>query len=164
MNAIVLLAILSLAMPIYGEETQVEKKQDKRGVLGLGYGYGGNTLIAGSAYGGYGQSYIGGVAPAYYSGHGIPVAPAYGYSVPIASHGYNAPLYAPYRVGYPGDLGYGRSNLGGLGHGAGLGYDARGLGYNTRIGHGAGLGYGTGLGLGAGLGAGHLGAGYGHGL
>lgn len=49
------LAILSLAMPIYGEETQVEKKQEKRGVLGLGYGgYGGlgNTLIAGSAYGG----------------------------------------------------------------------------------------------------------------
>jgi len=52
------LAILSLAMPIYCEETQVEKKQEKRGILGLGYGgyggYGGlgNSLIAGSAYGG----------------------------------------------------------------------------------------------------------------
>lgn len=44
-------------MPIYGEETQVEKKQEKRGALGLGYGgYGGyglgNSLIAGSTYGG----------------------------------------------------------------------------------------------------------------
>lgn len=41
-------------MPIYGEETQVEKKQEKRGALGLGYGYGGlgGSLIAGSAYGG----------------------------------------------------------------------------------------------------------------
>ncbi|XP_077279830.1 uncharacterized protein LOC143907153 isoform X1 [Temnothorax americanus] len=168
------LAIVGLAMPIYCEETQVEKKQEKRGVLGLGYGgYGGlgNALIAGPAYGGYGQSYLGGVAPAYSSGHGHGIsAPAYGYSVPVASHGYaSAPLY---RIGYSGGLGHGGASLGGLGHGGvaavggpaygiGSGYGARGLGAGIGYGAGAGLGYGAGLGHGLGAG---LGAGYGHGL
>lgn len=52
---LVVLAILSLAMPIYGEETQVEKKQEKRGALGLGYG----------GYGGLGNAGLVAAVPAY---------------------------------------------------------------------------------------------------
>ncbi|XP_011642318.2 shematrin-like protein 2 [Pogonomyrmex barbatus] len=123
------------------------EKQDKRGVVGLGYGgYAGlGNAVVGSGYAGYGQGYIGGAT--YSAGYGIAAAPAatYGYSAPIVSHGYgapiapaivshgySAPLYSSsYRVGYAGGLGYGGSSLAGYG----------GLGY----GYGAGLGYRRGL-------------------
>jgi hypothetical protein len=55
-----LLTILGLAMPIYCQETQVEKKQEKRGIIGSGYGgYGGLGLQGGLAAGsGYGGIYV----------------------------------------------------------------------------------------------------------
>lgn len=41
-------------MPIFGEETQV-KRQDKRGILGLGHGgFGGSVLHGNSLAGGFG--------------------------------------------------------------------------------------------------------------
>ncbi|EFN72123.1 40S ribosomal protein S12, mitochondrial [Camponotus floridanus] len=43
-NSDILLTVLGLTMPIFGEETQV-KKQDKRGILGLGHaGFGGSAF------------------------------------------------------------------------------------------------------------------------
>jgi len=51
-----LFAILGLAMPIYCQETQVEKRQEKRGIIGSGYGgYGG---LQGGLATGYGGIYV----------------------------------------------------------------------------------------------------------
>ncbi|GAB1867975.1 hypothetical protein CAJAP_09054 [Camponotus japonicus] len=135
MNAIILLTVLSLTMPIFGEETQV-KRQDKRGILGLGHaGFGGSPFQGDSlAIGaGYGQSYLGDAS----LGHG--------FSVPSYSHSYSAPLYSSQ---YSGGLGYG-----GLGYG-GRSYSSGGLGYSgIRSGYGtAGFGYGAGSQGGHGIG------------
>ncbi|KAL6422324.1 hypothetical protein ACFW04_010585 [Cataglyphis niger] len=154
MNTILLLTILSLAMPIFGKETQV-KRQDKRGVLGLSHGgfVGGSVLHGDSLAIGadYGQNYLGGASLS----HGISAA-AY-------SNSYNAPLYSSQHLDYSGDLGLGH---GGPSYGSGglLEYSAAGLGYgatrsgysSARSGYGAaGLGYSA-----AGLGYGATGSGY----
>ncbi|XP_050463245.1 uncharacterized protein LOC126857641 isoform X2 [Cataglyphis hispanica] len=146
MNTILLLTILSLAMPIFGKETQV-KRQDKRGVLGLSHGgfVGGSVLHGDSLAIGadYGQNYLGGTSLS----HGI--------SALAYSNSYNAPLYSPQRLDYSGDLGLGH---GGPGYGSGgLEYSAAGLGYGaTRSGYSsARSGYGA-----AGLGYGATGSGY----
>ncbi|XP_025163051.1 keratin-associated protein 6-2-like [Harpegnathos saltator] len=164
MNALLLLTVLCLALPIYGQGTQVTKRQDKRGVLGLGYGalgHGGiglqgNLATAGAGYGGYGHGYLGSGAT-YSLGHAA-VAPAYSqnYGAPAISHGHNAPLYTSYRLasaGHGAGLGYG------AGYGSGLAY---GAGHGTGLAYGAGYGAGYGVGHGAGVGAG-FGGGYGHG-
>lgn len=52
-----LLTILSLTLPIYGQKTQEAKKQDKRGIVALGYGgyeRGGLALRGGLLSAGYG--------------------------------------------------------------------------------------------------------------
>lgn len=145
MNAVLLLTILGLTMPIFGEETQ-EKKRDKRGILNQGYGASGlrgNSLTTAA---GYGQSYLGGAS----LDHGV--------SAPAYSHSYNAPLYSSHRLDYSRGLGYSAFGHGGSGYSSrglgyaatGLGYGAAGLGYNT-----AGLGYNT-----AGLGYNTAGLGY----
>lgn len=135
MNAILLLTILGLTMPIFGEETQA-KKRDKRGSLGLNQGFGGSGLRGNSltAAAGYGQSYLGGAS----LDHGVPTGAG------VYSQSYNAPLYSSHRLDYSRGLGYGALGHGGpsyssrgLGYAAtGLGYGAAGLGYNT-----AGVGY-----------------------
>ncbi|XP_025266360.1 keratin-associated protein 19-2-like [Camponotus floridanus] len=140
MNAIILLTVLGLTMPIFGEETQV-KKQDKRGILGLGHaGFGGSafqgdSLTIGT---GYGQSYLGDGS----LGHG--------FSVPSYPH--SAPLYSSQ---YSGGLGYGGLGYGGRSYSSGgLGYSSGGLGYSgIRSGYGtAGFGYGAGSQGGHGIG------------
>lgn len=52
-----MLTILGLAMPIYCQETQVEKRQEKRGIVGSGIGYGGYGGASG--YGGIYAKYPG---------------------------------------------------------------------------------------------------------
>ncbi|XP_014206794.1 glycine-rich protein-like [Copidosoma floridanum] len=125
-TAIVLVAIIAaVASPIFAEEALEAKKQDKRGVLGLGYGGYYNGLgysghgYSGLGYGGYGgYGYLG--APLYNSAHGS-VLPAGAYAHgPVVGNGYHGSIYnSPYRVGYNGL---------GLGHGLGLGV-GHGLNY-----------------------------------
>ncbi|XP_034947478.1 glycine-rich protein-like [Chelonus insularis] len=115
MNTLIIVMLFALASPIFCEDQALEpKKQEKRGLAGLGYG---SYLGAhGYGYNGLGHGYVG--TPYYSSlGHGVatPVL-SHSYSAPLAYshgysgyHGYNSPHYsAPLRVGY-----------GGLGHGLG---------------------------------------------
>ncbi|XP_046421138.1 cuticle protein 65-like [Neodiprion virginianus] len=136
MNALTFVAIVALASAVCGEDSKAPKKQDKRGVLGLGYGgYGGHGLHGGLALGGYGYSGL---------GHGYVAAPAYTVdhtiAAPVAvSHGAHSIssgpiLSAPIRVGYEHGLGYSGHNLGYSGHG--LGYSGFGLGHGLAYGHG----------------------------
>ncbi|XP_033220080.1 cuticle protein 64-like [Belonocnema kinseyi] len=120
MQTILLLTILALAAsPIYAEEEALtEKKVEKRGVLGLGYGgYGGYYGLNG--YGAYGQhGYLN--APAYpVLGHGVAPSYSHSYSAPISiNRGYTAPVapvapvYSVSRLGYHG-LGHGLNYVNG---------------------------------------------------
>ncbi|XP_072756336.1 uncharacterized protein [Anoplolepis gracilipes] len=138
MNVILLLTVLSLAMPIFGEETQA-KKQDKRGAVGLSHGGFRDSGLYGNSVGAdYGQGYLG--APL---GHGV--------SAPAYSHNYNTPLYSSHRLDYSRGLGYNYNLAHSYGNYGGYlpGYNSAGVGYpGTRLGYGAtGLGYdGAGLG------------------
>ncbi|KAK0093540.1 hypothetical protein PV326_013312 [Microctonus aethiopoides] len=153
MNALWICMIFALASAIFAEEISEVKKQEKRGVVGLGYGnahglgYGGNYL-GGHGYG-YGYNGVGhGLGLGHGIGHGYLSAPSYGSlnhavvapaishsSYPAAlshgysgySHGYQLPLYhAPLRVGYAG-LGHSGIAHTGIAHtGAPIGH---GLGY-----------------------------------
>ncbi|XP_066583134.1 cuticle protein 65-like [Prorops nasuta] len=136
----VLFTIFALTVPAFGQEAAVEtKKQEKRGILGLGYagygglgglglygGYGGfNNGLNGLGYGGLDNGYLAASSsyPAYSYGHTIS-APVLSASLPTYSHGYNAaplinrghnaPVYSsPLRLG----IGYSGLNLGhGLGY------------------------------------------------
>ncbi|XP_043284498.1 cuticle protein 64-like [Venturia canescens] len=123
MNALLVFAVLALASPIFGDESIEEKKQDKRGIVNLGYGghypYGAHGLTGYGGYGGYGHGYVAPVYPGLAHGvghgwnHGIAAAPSivHGYNAaPIPaiasySHGYNHHVpslltAAPWRLGY----------------------------------------------------------------
>ncbi|XP_033220161.1 cuticle protein 65-like [Belonocnema kinseyi] len=110
---LLLLTILALAAsPIYAEEALAEKKVEKRGVFGLGYGgYDGYYGLNG--YGAYGQhGYLNapaypaldhGVAPSYSHSYSAPISINRGYAAPVAPV---APVYSIPRLGYQG-LGHG---------------------------------------------------------
>ncbi|XP_043480625.1 prisilkin-39-like [Leptopilina heterotoma] len=112
MQTLVLFAILALvASPIFAEEVAADKKVDKRGILGLGYG-GYNGYYGLNGYGGYGHNgYLG--SPSVYSvGHGIAPAYSHAYTAPHAAinHGYTAPIYTVPRLGYH-SIGHGLNYL-----------------------------------------------------
>nr|KAF7413328.1 hypothetical protein H0235_013179 [Vespula pensylvanica] len=89
-----LFTLLALVSPIFSEEALRVKKHEKRGILGLGYGYGGGI----GGLGGFGHGGYVGNSASYSLGHGgYGTAPlvSHGYNdVPIPlSHGYSAPTY-----------------------------------------------------------------------
>ncbi|KAH0554068.1 uncharacterized protein LOC123263251 [Cotesia glomerata] len=117
MNTLVIIMLFALASPIFGEDAVEPKKQEKRGVIGLGYpGYAGQFGGAHAYdYHGLGHGYAS--AP-YYSAlnHGVvsPILSHSAYSAHVApAHaygGYHSPLYtSPLRLGYHG-LGHGYYN------------------------------------------------------
>ncbi|XP_032518234.2 uncharacterized protein LOC116770744 [Danaus plexippus] len=119
MKAILCLFLLSAAA-VYGAE---EKKNEKRGLLGLGYG----APLLGHGldlYGGHGLSLYGGHGLGLYGGHGLSIAsaPIVSHSValpaPIISHSIATPIIDHGLIG--GHLG-GHGLIGGpllgLGHG-----------------------------------------------
>lgn len=114
--------VMLLVAAVLGAE---EKKNEKRGVLGLGYGLG---APAAGLYGGHGLGlYSHGVGGLGW-GHGLAAAPVLGHgfaSAPLlgpglyGAHGYSAPL-----LGHPASYGaplLSHAPLLGLGHGIGYG-------------------------------------------
>ncbi|XP_053594445.1 cuticle protein 64-like isoform X2 [Microplitis demolitor] len=112
--------LFALASPIFGEDAVEPKKQEKRGVIGLGYpGYSGH-YVGGHAYGynGLGHGYVhspyypalshGAVSPLLsHSAYTAPVAPVASVAPVHGYNGYHSPLYtSPLRLGYHG-LGHG---------------------------------------------------------
>ncbi|XP_063384980.1 glycine-rich protein-like [Cydia fagiglandana] len=111
----ILCVLLLAAVAVYGAE---EKKNEKRGVLGLGYG---GLGYGGLGYGGLGY---GGLAHGYYGGglgHGLGLYGGHGLygahlAAPIAAPIAHAPLIS-HSVAAPIGLGYHGAPLLGLGHG-----------------------------------------------
>lgn len=120
---------------VYGAD---EKKNEKRGVLGLGYGLGAPApLLGGGIYGGHGLGLYGGHGIGGLSGigglgglgwgHGLAAAPVLGHGIASAplvghglyGHGYSAPLLS-HSVSYGAPL-VSHAPLLGLGHGIGYG-------------------------------------------
>lgn len=109
-----------------------EKKTEKRGVYGLGYGLGAPApLLGGSIYGGHGLGLYGGHGIGGLGwGHGLAAAPVYGHSIASAplighglyGHGYSAPLLSGHSLSYGSAPLLSHAPLyGGLGHGIGYG-------------------------------------------
>ncbi|XP_063538340.1 lamprin 1.8-10-like [Cydia strobilella] len=125
----ILCVFLLAAAAVYGAE---EKKNEKRGVLGLGYGglgYGGlgysGLGYSGLGYGGLGHGYYGaGLGHGYYGGglgHGLGLYGGHGVygghlAAPIAAPIAHAPLIS-HSVAAPIGVGYHGAPLLGLGHG-----------------------------------------------
>lgn len=111
------------AAAVYGAE---EKKNEKRGLLGLGYGLGHGGLYGGhgSLYGGHGLGLYSGHGLGLYGGHGLSLAsaPIVSHSVaipaPVISHSIAAPILDHGLINGHGLYGHGLgAPLLGLGHG-----------------------------------------------